>query len=222
MGFLPRGGVVVESLLGLPRWILIGVSVGAIVSLVVAATFVVASRLFPDGNERRSTWPSSEGRRRAEIRRYLDAIDERFAEDARAHGETVAFYLPQRDVAVTFDARTFYALEHTPTYAVLMEHEMPGIALGHRLPFETPDVDFGDSGGDSGPNARRPNRSNRSVEPAEAAYAVLGLPSGASEDAVQQAYRRRVKEVHPDHGGDEAEFKRVREAYDTAKQHASS
>ena len=219
MGFPPRGGVVVESLLDLPRWLLLGVLVGALVSLVVAATFVIASRVFPDGNESRATWPSSEGRRRAEIRRYLDAIGERFAEDTRAHGEPVAFYLPQRDVAVTFDARTFYALEHTSTYAVLMEHEMPGIALGNRLPFGTPDVDFGDSGGDSGRTGRRPNRN---IEPAETAYAVLGLPSGASEDAVQQAYRRRVKEVHPDHGGDEAEFKRVREAYDTAKQHASS
>jgi hypothetical protein len=219
MVFSPRVGVVVESLLGLPRWLLLGVSVGALVSLVVAATFVVASRMFPDGNESRSTWPSSEGRRRAEIRRYLDAIGERFAEDTRAHGEPVAFYLPHRDVAVTFDARTFYALEHTSTYAILMEHEMPGIALGNRLPFETPDVEFGDTGRGSGHRSRR---SNRSVDPAETAYAVLGLPSGASEDAVQQAYRRRVKEVHPDQGGDEAEFKRVREAYDTAKQHASS
>jgi len=37
---------------------------------------------------------------------------------------------------------------------------------------------------------------------------------------VKSAYRDRVKQVHPDHGGDEADFKRVREAYTLAKQHA--
>ena len=215
MHLFPRRCVVVESLFGLPRWIYLGVLAGAFMSLVVAATFVVAARLFPDENGKRMKHPSSESRRRAEIRRYLDAVDERFAEDAHAHGESVAFYLPQRDVAVTFDARTFYALEPTPTHAVLMEHEMPGIALGNRLPFETPDVAFGNDTLDISGNGRN-------IGPADAAYAVLGLPSGAGEDAVQQAYRRRVKEVHPDHGGDEAEFKRVREAYDTARQHASS
>lgn len=45
------------------------------------------------------------------------------------------------------------------------------------------------------------------------AYRALGLDPGASEDAVRRAYRERVKEVHPDRGGDEAEFQRVTAAY---------
>ena len=45
-------------------------------------------------------------------------------------------------------------------------------------------------------------------------YDVLGLDADADEDAVVQAYRERVKEAHPDHGGSIAEFKRVRRAYD--------
>jgi ferredoxin len=45
-------------------------------------------------------------------------------------------------------------------------------------------------------------------------YAVLGLDADADEDAVIRAYRERVKEAHPDHGGSIAEFKRVRRAYE--------
>ena len=45
-------------------------------------------------------------------------------------------------------------------------------------------------------------------------YDVLGLDADADEDAIVQAYRERVKEVHPDHGGSIAEFKRVRRAYE--------
>ena len=45
-------------------------------------------------------------------------------------------------------------------------------------------------------------------------YDVLGLDADADEDAVVRAYRERVKQAHPDHGGSVAEFKRVRRAYD--------
>jgi len=45
-------------------------------------------------------------------------------------------------------------------------------------------------------------------------YDVLGLDADADEDAIVQAYRERVKAVHPDHGGSIAEFKRVRRAYE--------
>lgn len=49
----------------------------------------------------------------------------------------------------------------------------------------------------------------------EAAYRVLDLDPGASEDAVREAYRERVKEVHPDtNAGDEDAFKRVTAAYE--------
>ena len=48
----------------------------------------------------------------------------------------------------------------------------------------------------------------------ESPYDVLGLDAGADEDTVVRAYRERVKEVHPDHGGSVAAFKRVRRAYE--------
>ena len=130
--------MVVELLLSLPRWVVVGVAAGAVVSAGVAATFVVAPRLLPDGSEsseERRSGRSTEAIRRSEIRDYLGRIDEQFVENAEVAGEQVAFLLPERDVAVTFDARTFLALERTPTHVILAEHEMPGVALGNRLPF---------------------------------------------------------------------------------------
>ncbi|WP_254840748.1 J domain-containing protein [Natronomonas marina] len=52
------------------------------------------------------------------------------------------------------------------------------------------------------------------LSPAEA-YRRLDLDPGADESDVKRAYRRKVKDVHPDRGGDEEEFKRVTEAYET-------
>jgi hypothetical protein len=47
------------------------------------------------------------------------------------------------------------------------------------------------------------------------AYRVLGLDADADAEEVRQAYRRKVKSVHPDReSGDEDEFKRVKEAYE--------
>ncbi|PSP40370.1 hypothetical protein BRC63_05770 [Halobacteriales archaeon QH_10_70_21] len=199
----------------MPRWVVVGVAAGAVVSAGVAATFVVAPRLLPDGSEsseERRSGRSTEAIRRSEIRDYLGRIDEQFAENAEVAGERVAFLLPERDVAVTFDARTFLALERTPTHVILAEHEMPGVALGNRLPFETPDLSLG---------SEDPADREAQLGTADAAYDVLGLPHGADEEAVRRAYRRRVKEVHPDQGGDEEEFQRVQEAYDAAKRYAS-
>jgi hypothetical protein len=85
---------------------------------------------------------------------------------------------------------------------------MPGVQLGARLPFDVPEVNLG------------PDPVEQ-VHPTIQAFAELGLQQTATIDEVKSAYRSRVKEVHPDHGGDEADFKRVREAYTTAKQHAS-
>jgi len=56
------------------------------------------------------------------------------------------------------------------------------------------------------PTTDRPSR--------EEAFRTLGLDPGADEAAVKQAYRDRVKEVHPDNGGSESEFKRVKKAYE--------
>ena len=59
---------------------------------------------------------------------------------------------------------------------------------------------------------RRP--SEQSGPSRREAYRILGLDPGADEGRVKRAYRERVKTVHPDRGGDETEFRRVKSAYD--------
>lgn len=192
-----------EVVAGLPPWLVTGVLLGLVGTLAVAGAFLVADRLVP-GTQRRRRAHSGESKRRREFRDYLDAIEEPYAEDHIVEGQRVAFYLPRRDVAITFDPKAYYRIDRSETVAILAEHEMPGSALGSRLPFEVPDID------DAPPAA---------VDPVPAAFAELGVPVTASGEEVKRAYRRRVKDVHPDQGGDESEFKRVREAYTLAKRH---
>jgi len=45
-------------------------------------------------------------------------------------------------------------------------------------------------------------------------YQILEIDRAASEDAIHRAYRRRVKEAHPDQGGSAAEFQAVQTAYE--------
>lgn len=47
-----------------------------------------------------------------------------------------------------------------------------------------------------------------------AALAVLDLEPGAGDEAVRAAYRRKVKQTHPDRGGDRETFIEVTEAYE--------
>jgi hypothetical protein len=55
----------------------------------------------------------------------------------------------------------------------------------------------------------------------EEAYEVLDLDPGSSSEEVRAAYRRKVKEVHPDRdGGSEEAFKRVNDAYETLSERA--
>jgi curved DNA-binding protein CbpA len=44
-------------------------------------------------------------------------------------------------------------------------------------------------------------------------YAVLGVEPDAGDGAIERAYRQRLKETHPDHGGDPEDFRAVRAAY---------
>lgn len=46
-------------------------------------------------------------------------------------------------------------------------------------------------------------------------YAVLGVSKLATDAEIKSAYRRRVKETHPDVGGDQDEFRLVQAAYET-------
>jgi hypothetical protein len=203
---------VLGTLAELPNWLVTGTLAGIALSALVAAVFAVGRRRYPDPIHRPGSdagAASGDSRRRTEIRQYLTAIGEPFAEDHPIDAHTVAFYLPERDVAITFDARAFYDITTGRTEAVLVEHEMPGMHLGSRLPFETPEIDFGD---DDDPGLDR----------GEAAFAVLGLPSTASEAEVRDAYREKVKSVHPDHGGDPEEFQRVKEAYAAAQERVAT
>jgi len=199
----------------LPGWLAWGLGITGGVTVFVAAAFVAGERLFPtEPVAGGAASRSGEWKRRAEIREYFRAIGEPFAEDHFVAGRHVAFYLPQRDVAVTFDAPAYFRIRNSETHAVLAEHELPGWALGGRLPFETPGVDelFDDAPGDG---SGAPTDDRQSVEEA---FELLGVPAGASDAELKAAYRERVKESHPDHGGDREAFERVREAYATATQ----
>jgi hypothetical protein len=46
------------------------------------------------------------------------------------------------------------------------------------------------------------------------ALSVLGVPHASSQDEIRAAYKKKVLEVHPDHGGTAQDFIRVRAAYE--------
>ena len=195
-----------EASIALPIWLLAGVALGMAVAGLFAGVFAIGERFFP------STQPTGpcvggDSRRRREIRAFLRAADERYREEYTLDGTTVEFYLPERDVAITFDAQAYFRLEASGTFVVLCEHEMPGANLGRRLPFE---VEAGTVIG------------NPTTDPIDAAFAALGVSRNADAEAVRSAYRDQVKEVHPDQGGDEEAFKELREAYTTAKNHVDA
>jgi len=189
-------------------WLVAGLLLGGVLSALVGAAFVVGQRLYPDAAASANRRTDGEARRRAEIREFLDAIGERYVENRPVAGERVAFYLSERDVAITFDVEVFFAVRRTGTVAILYEHEMPVHHLAARLPFEVPDVSH-----------------STGTDPKDSiheAFRTLGVPVGVDADRIEAAYRDRIKESHPDHGGDETEFRRVREAYAVAKEHAKS
>lgn len=49
----------------------------------------------------------------------------------------------------------------------------------------------------------------------EAPHTVLGIRHGAYHNEIRAAFRKRALECHPDAGGSDAEFRKVREAYET-------
>jgi len=51
----------------------------------------------------------------------------------------------------------------------------------------------------------------------ESPYDLLGVDREADDEAVKAAYRERVKDAHPDHGGSPEEFRLVRDAYEAIK-----
>lgn len=53
-------------------------------------------------------------------------------------------------------------------------------------------------------------------------FDVLGVDPDADDAAIKAAYRERVLEAHPDHGGSPEEFNAVREAYEELKAGAAA
>lgn len=63
------------------------------------------------------------------------------------------------------------------------------------------------------PGAARP----RPLAEPGSIWALLGVTREATEAELKAAYRRKVLEVHPDHGGTEAAFRQVLKAYEEAQ-----
>jgi DnaJ domain/Nuclease-related domain len=62
--------------------------------------------------------------------------------------------------------------------------------------------------------ARRGRKCRMSDSPvSESPYEVLGVPSSATEDELRRAYRRLLRETHPDTGGESARFIAVQHAW---------
>lgn len=59
------------------------------------------------------------------------------------------------------------------------------------------------------PNFRKPGDVTE-----ETALALLGLKKGASPEAIKQAYREKMRQVHPDRGGSVEEASRLNQARD--------
>lgn len=185
---------------GLPGWLVAGFALGLLAAVGVWAAFAVGMSRF-DGPGHEGAGGDPHGPRRAEVRAYLVGLGEDFTERETVAGHDVDFWLPRRQVAVTFDARAYLGLEAAGHTAVLLEHELPGDRIGPRLPFDT-----------SGGRRRSPTGGQPRGE--ERAYARLGLEVGADRHEVEAAYRERVLEAHPDRGGDTEELQAVLEAYD--------
>jgi DnaJ-domain-containing protein 1 len=82
--------------------------------------------------------------------------------------------------------------------------------IGEKRKMEQRPVETGQS---EFANARLPSgEESDAVVAQEPPHEILGVPSNADRDLVKQAFRRRVQTVHPDHGGSDAEFRRVKNA----------
>ena len=86
-----------------------------------------------------------------------------------------------------------------------------GLYLKEKRKMEQRPVETGES---EFANARLPPAGEDVIvaDAARAAHDVLDIEPDASDDEIREAYRKRVKDAHPDRGGSDAEFRRVREA----------
>ena len=184
----------------LPAWLSAGLLLGAILTGVIGVVFLIGIRRFPSGGPHEAAGSSITDRRRRALARYLREAGEVVHTQVEVAGVTVAVYLPFRDVALVFAPDVYFTLREASTQVVLCELEARPAAIARRLPFLTP------------PHRSGPVRSRPSD-----AHAVLGVPVDADIETLRDAYRRRVKDCHPDQGGDPAEFARVQRAYEEAR-----
>jgi len=100
------------------------------------------------------------------------------------------------------------------------ETETGGFGAGPRESFSGRRGGFGGREAGGGRRTRDAARRQTDTGPTAAeAYRTLGLDADADEEAVREAYRERVKSVHPDReGGDEEAFKRVNDAYERLRE----
>ncbi len=186
--------MVIDSL---PGWLVHGLLLGAVAAVGVLLVFLVGTRWIGGSSPGQGRY-DPDGLRRAEVRAYLDAIGEPAEEGAIVHGVDVDFWLPDRAIAITFDAAAYFHLTDAGTEAVLLEHEVPGDQLGARLPFETPPI----------------RTRSRERDDISWAHEVLDVDATADEHAIEDAYRTQIKAVHPDVGGSQKALIEVLEAYE--------
>jgi DnaJ-domain-containing protein 1 len=161
----------------------------AVVAIVTREAFVLAVAL-PFAATGYFMWYQATGRMRERVAEGVNADESRFAEQKAREGA-------QR-------GRSRFARE--ARRRINRERRRGGRANGRQARASAT------AGGAAGGRRRQARRDGPN---AEEAYRRLGLDPTADEAAVREAYRERVKKVHPDTAdGDEEAFKRVTEAYE--------
>ena len=183
----------------LPGWLSSGLLLGLVLTTVIGVVFLLGVWRYPDATRSAPSGSSMTDRRRRALAQYLRAAGEAVQTECTVAGVPVDLYLPARDVALVFAPPAYFALRETSTQVILCELEAPPAAIGRRLPFLS-----------------APRASDRGDADLTQAFAILGVPTDADPAALRAAYRERVKDCHPDQGGDPAEFARVRRAYERA------
>ena len=164
----------------------------AVVAIVTREAFVLAVAL-PFAATGYFMWYQATGRMRERVAEGVNADGSRFAEQKAREGA-------QR-------GRGRFARE--ARRRINRERRRSGGANGRRARASATASASG-----SGTTGRR-RRARRDGPSVAEAYRRLDLDPTADEAAVREAYRERVKEVHPDAAdGDEETFKRVTAAYE--------